>query len=329
MNPFPFLKKYGVDWFILALLGAITIGYLKPSIGSSEKPINLTEIAGYGVGIIFFFYGLKLNPTKFKHGISNWKMHIIIQFSTFVIFPLILILAKPLFPQTENSTLWLSVFFLGTLPSTVSSSVVMVSIAKGNIPAAIFNATISSLAGIFITPLWMSLFIGTSGVSFDGSDIMMKLIFQILVPVILGSMLNSRFGHYAERYKHQLKVLDQLIILLIVYTSFCKSFTENSFATMQLSTIVLLGIGMVVLFYCAFFIMKVISKLLKFNREDTITVLFCGSKKSLIHGVVISKVLFAGSSILGVILLPIMLYHTLQLLSVSIIANKFSKQTTA
>lgn len=320
------LKKYGLDWFILAIGGVILLAAFFPELGAMESPLNLSKLAGYGVSVIFFFYGVKTSPDKFKHGISNWKMHVVIQLSTFILFPLIILILKPVLEKIAVEHLWLSIFFLAALPSTVSSSVVMVSIARGNVPAAIFNASISSLAGIFITPLWMSLFITSSGSDLETSEIFLKLIYQILIPVLAGSVLHKRLGAFAERYKNELKVLDQTIIILIVFTSFSKSFLGNVFADIEIHIILLLALGMLSFFFFMMMLMKLAGRLLKFNTEDTITVLFCGSKKSLIHGAVISKVLFAGSPILGIILLPIMLYHPLQLLAVSVIAQKFGKR---
>lgn len=319
------LTAYGIDWFILALGGLIFFAFLFPSIGTTTKPVNITLISGYGVSVIFFFYGLKLSPSKFKQGISNWKMHILIQITTFVLFPVFLILLKPLFNSTQEY-LWLSIFYLAALPSTVTSSVVMVSIAGGNIPSAIFNASISSLAGIFISPLWMGLYISSTGIDVETTDIVIKLVFRILIPIIAGSILHKQFGKYAEKYNRQLKLLDQSIILLIVYTSFCKSFADNVFAAMNAVSLSLIGIGAIALFFLSYFALGGISTLLSFSTEDKITVQFCGSKKSLLHGAAISKILFAGSSISGIILLPIMLYHPIQLLLVSIVAKKYSNR---
>lgn len=326
MRLYSFLQKNGLDWFILALGAIIAFASIFPEIGVSEYPVNLSKIAGYGVSVIFFFYGVKTSPEKFKHGIANWKMHVVIQLSTFVLFPVLLIALRPLLLQVPLDNLWISIFFLAALPSTVSSSVVMVSIARGNVPAAIFNASVSSLGGIFVTPLWMSLFISASGTDIDTSQIFMKLIFQILIPVFVGSLFHNVLGNFAERFKNELKILDQLIILLIVYTSFCNSFMDNVFAYIQWHIIVLLALGMIFLLFLMMLFMKLISKMLGFSTEDTITVLFCGSKKSLIHGAVISKVMFAGSPILGILLLPIMLYHPFQLLIVSYIAKKYSNR---
>jgi sodium/bile acid cotransporter 7 len=198
----------------------------------------------------------------------------------------------------------------------------MVSIARGNIPAAIFNASISSLIGIFITPLWMSLFISGTGV--DANDlwaIIGKLILQIFLPVSLGMALNRRWGAFAGKHQNTLRMFDQSIILLIVYTSFCASFAHHVFEGFSWTVIIGCATGMAALFFMVYGIVGFVCRRLKMNREDTITAQFCGSKKSLVHGAAMSKVIFAGYSSIGVILLPIMLYHTLQLIIVSAIAR--------
>ena len=134
------LKKVGLDGFILGLIGMIFLAYLWPKGGIQNGHFSLAQVANYGVSLIFFFYGLRLNPEKLKAGLSNWKLHGVVHVSTFIVFPVIVLVCKLLFDKSNNDPFWLGAFYLSTLPSTVSSSVVMVSIAKGNVPAAIFNA---------------------------------------------------------------------------------------------------------------------------------------------------------------------------------------------
>lgn len=319
------LSRFGIDGFLLAIITMVILASLFPGPGIAKEPVSLEEIANYGVSIIFLFYGLRLSPEKMKAGLSNWKMHVVIQLTTFVLFPLLVLLIKPLF-HDSIFPLWLGIFFLAALPSTVSSSVVMVSIAKGNIPAAIFNASLSSMLGIFITPLWTGLFIAADTGSFDVSSILLKLCLQVLLPVALGLILHRYFGRFAEKHNKTLKLFDQSIILLIIYTSFCKSFAEHLFDGLGVTRILLLAAGMIVLFFLVFGLMNIISRLLHFSRNDRITVVFCGSKKSLVHGTVMSKVLFPQSTLSGIIILPLMLYHALQLIAASIIAQKMGRQ---
>lgn len=321
-------QKAGLDGFLLALIGMIGLAYVWPYPGMKTSPVPLNEIATYGVSVVFFFYGLRLSPEKLKAGLTNWRLHAMIHISTFVFFPLIALACRPLFAGSENEMLWLSIFFLTTLPSTVSSAVVMVSIANGNIPAAIFNASISSLLGVFITPLWMGLVLDTASGHFDLMGVVGKLSLQVVLPVGLGLLLNKSWGGFAERNKKNIRYFDQSTILLIVYTSFCESFGEHLFSGFEIKDIVLLGIGMLGLFFLIFLMLGFFSRLLHFSREDEITAVFCGSKKSLIQGAVMSKVLFSGVSYAGVMLLPIMLYHALQLIAASVLAQRMARKNS-
>ncbi|MBX3242630.1 MAG: bile acid:sodium symporter [Chitinophagaceae bacterium] len=317
------LKRIGIDGFLVAIIVVIFVAYVFPEAGIQAKPVSLDQVGAIGLSLIFFFYGLKLNPSRLKSQLSNWRMHLVIQFSTFILFPVIGLAVKPLFGSSFYS--WLGVFYLCALPSTVSSSVVMVSIAGGNMPAAIFNASISTLLGVFITPLWILPLLEHQAGSIDTTGIILKLIVQVLVPVMAGLLFNSRWGALAEKYKKPLRYFDQSIILLIIYTAFCHSFYEKAFDGYTGSNLLRLGAGMSILFYSVYYIIKWICKKLRFTQEDSTTVLFCGSKKSLVHASVMSKVLFPASSMVSIILLPIMVYHALQLIFVSILAQKLSR----
>jgi len=323
-------SRAGLDTFVLALVVVIFLAYLWPEGGMGEKPFSLSELAGFGVSGIFFFYGMRLNPEKLRVGLRNWRLHTLVQLTTFLLFPLLILVCREWFVNGENGLLWLGIFFLAVLPSTVSSSVVMVSIAGGNLPAAIFNASISSLIGVLLTPAWMGLLM-QGGITADGGSlnfwtVMGKLSLQVLAPVLLGILLHRRWGGFAEKYRQQLRYFDQCIILLIVYTSFCESFARRMFQDFQLMDLLLLSVGMIVLFLGIYFLVHLISRRLHFSREDRITAVFCGSKKSLVHGTVMSKVLFTGSPSIGILLLPLMLYHALQLVAASIIAHSLARQ---
>ncbi len=319
------LARVGLDWFILALLAMIGLAKLWPEPGIHEGPLSLSSLANYGVSLIFFFYGLKLNFTQLREGLRNYRLHLTIHLTTFVVFPAVVLTARSLFLTPDTKLLWLGIFYVAALPSTVSSSVVMVSIAGGNIPAAIFNASISSLIGVFITPVWMSFLLVSTNGHYDLAGVIGKLTLQVIVPVVLGLLLNQRLGWLAARNKSALRYFDQITILLIVYTAFCESFSRHSFEKISGSDLLWLAALMLGLFFLIFGFVTVLSRTLKFNREDRITALFCGSKKSLVQGSVMANVLFPGA-IAGVVLLPIMIYHALQLIVASIIAQSMAQQ---
>ena len=319
------MKKIKLNRFVMLLIAMILLAYWLPGI---EKLIPLNEISTYGISGIFFFYGLKLNPEKMKEGLSNWKLHALIQAATFFIFPLLVLCILPFIHSEEHFTLWLAVFFLAALPSTVSSSVVMVSIAKGNIPGAIFNASISGLIGIAVTPLWIGLFLESGENALDLGEIVVSLIMKILLPVLLGMILHRYWGEFANRHKKQLTMFDKSVILIIVYKSFSTSFSSGIFKGITLLELSVVGFGVIALFFGVYFLIYFTSNKLKFNREDRITALFCGSKKSLVHGSVFSSVLFSGMSSAGIFLVPIMIYHAFQLFFISILAQRMSSDET-
>ncbi len=315
-----------IDKFILAIIGAILLAWFFPKWGSPESAIPLDLIASIGISLIFFFYGLKLSPQQIKTGLKNWRLHILVQLTTFLVFPLIVLAFYPFIETESGQTIWLAFLFLAALPSTVSSSVVMVSIAKGNIPAAIFNASISGLIGIVITPLWMGIFLQQTSIDFNLGKIYLKLVTEILLPVAMGLFLQRYWGEYARKYNRYLTLFDKSVILLIIFKSFSHSFENNVFSTVDMFDLVIIFVAVILLFFVIYFLTSYFSRLLKFNLEDRITAQFCGTKKSLVHGTVFAKILFHQSATTGIMLLPIMIFHPVQILIISFVATKLSKR---
>ncbi|WP_339923536.1 bile acid:sodium symporter family protein [uncultured Cyclobacterium sp.] len=314
------LARAGINTFFFLLLFTILLAYLFPEWGASNRGITIDEVTYYGVSLIFLFYGIKISPTTLRIGLSNWKLHLLIQGTTFVIFPLLILIFYWFFGD-QNNLFWLGTFYLAALPSTVSSSVVMVSIAGGNLPAAIFNASISSIIGILITPLWMGLFLSAENANFELLNTVWALVQQILIPVIIGVFLHKWLFKWVQKYNKMLKNFDQLVILLIVFSAFSHSFGGNMFEGQNLLA---LGFWMLLLFCLMAGGMYLLGRWLSFERGDRITVLFCGSKKSLVQGAVMGKILFPDPVVFGVVLLPLMVYHTLQLILGSALAERMA-----
>lgn len=321
------MKKIKLDPFVIAIVATITLAYLIPFFGSKElvKPV-LLSISGIGISMIFFFYGLKLNYAIIKTVIKKWKVHLLVQSATFVLFPLLILLFYPFITTDHLHTLWLAVFFLAVLPSSVSASVVMVAFAKGNVPVAIFNASISGIIGILITPLLMSYFIEVQTTEFDFSEIYTSLVFEIILPLMIGIFLQRFFGKWAIRHAAKISLFDKSIILLIVYKSFSESFLSGIFASIGILDVSILALVIVVLFWLVYYILKFVCFQFNINREDSIAIQFCGSKKSLIHASVMSKIMFANLPFVGIMLLPVMLYHGFQIVFMSFIAGKRAKE---
>lgn len=313
--------------FLFLLVMMIIAGKFVPYRESYNEVFNLEKFINWGIAGIFLLYGLKLNLKEMWQALSHWKLHLVIQVASFLLFPLLVFLFYGFFKESLYFTIWLSVFFLASLPSTVSSSVVMVSMAKGNVTSAIFNASISGLIGILMTPLLMSFFF-TSEKSEESGDLMQifyELLKKVILPIVLGLLFNSFLKKWVIKYSKWIAEFDRLIILLIVYESFSAAFMNQIFSSVPISVFLILAASVILLFFVIYEIIKFVAKKLKFNREDTITATFCGSKKSLVHGSLFVIILGIPESQKVLFLLPVMIYHSFQLFYVSWLANRLSK----
>jgi sodium/bile acid cotransporter 7 len=308
--------------FIAALLFSILIAWFLPT---GPEVLPLKTITDIGIGFIFFFYGLKLSPAEFKAGFRNYRVHILIQLTTFVVFPLLVLAFTSLFEGGTSSQLWLALFFLGALPSTVSSSVVMVSLARGDVPTAIFNASLSGLMGIIVTPLWLSLFMASSS-QFEFGAVVQKLVIQIILPLVIGLFLQKYLGNLARKNSRKISFFDKSVIVLIVYSSFSTSFSSELFTTVGLFDLLKLTTLVTLIFFAVYFGLGIVSRWMKLSTKDEITAKFCGTKKSLVHGSVMVKVIFGNSASNALYLLPIMLYHIMQLLVIAVFAEGYRKR---
>lgn len=319
------LQRVGINGFLLGLFFAIGMAATFPAIGAADSGIPWKPIINFGIACVFFFYGVKLNPQQLRSGLSNWRLHLLIQLSTFLIFPVIVFGLLQFIPWVD-SDFKLGISYLSALPSTVSASVVMVSIAGGNLPAAIFNASISSLLGVILTPAWMGVLGGGAEGEIDFWVTLGELTLKVILPVILGILAHGWLFPKIKTILSKLKYVDQTVIMIIVFTSFAESFGQKLFTAYQLSTVVAIAATMLGIFILIWLILELISRFLRFSIQDRITTLFCGSKKSLVHGVVIGKVIFSDAAVLGLVLLPVMLYHIQQLVLGSILAGYFGRR---
>jgi len=316
------LRRFLPDRFTCALVITVLLASLLPCRGSAAQVFNvLTDVA---IALLFFLHGAKLSREAVIAGITHWRLHLLVLASTFVLFPLLGLLLKPLLAPLVTPDLYLGVLFLCTLPSTVQSSIAFTSIARGNIPAAICAASASSLLGIFITPLLVGLIISAHGQGGMSWDAVGAIVLQLLVPFVAGQLAQRWIGGWVGRHRSLLGFVDQGSILLVVYTAFSAAVLQGLWKQMPLPVLGGLLVVDVVLLALALLITRYGARALGFGRDDEITIVFCGSKKSLASGVPMAKVLFAGHP-LGAIVLPIMLFHQIQLMTCAVLARRYAQ----
>ncbi|TKC95869.1 bile acid:sodium symporter family protein [Polyangium fumosum] len=316
------LRGFTIDGFLLALIAVVALALVMPGPGATGGLLHMNEVATYGVAVVFFLYGLTLAPEKMKAGIKHWKLHLCVQLCTFVLFPVVVLLVGAPLKAFLPQEVWIGFFYTAALPSTVSSSVAMTSLAHGNVPVAIFNATLSSLIGVFATPLLMAWFLSTSGEAMPLLPVIGKIVLLVLLPILVGQAARHWLAAWAQRNEKKIKLADRAIILAIVYNSFCDSMMEGIWQGQDPLRIVAILAGVIALFGLIYALMMIPCRLLGFNRPDTIACLFCASKKSLATGVPLAPIIFGANPALGLILAPLMLYHFCQLVIVSVIANR-------
>ncbi|MFC0399006.1 bile acid:sodium symporter family protein [Paraburkholderia rhizosphaerae] len=319
------LRKLLPDKFTLALVCTVAFASLFPCRGSAATVFNgLTDAA---IALLFFLHGAKLSRDAVLAGATNWKLHAAVFGSTFVLFPLLGIALHPVLGHFVNPWLYLGILFLCTLPSTVQSSIAFTSMAKGNVPAAVCSASASSLLGIFITPALVSLIIGNHASGGSALATIGAIVLQLFVPFVAGQLMRPLIGRWIDTRKELLRFVDQGSIVLIVYVAFSEAVNEGIWH--QLSAGSLLGIIVVnaILLAIALLLTTYGSKWLGFCDEDRITIVFCGSKKSMASGISMAKILFGTHA--GLIVLPIMLFHQIQLMTCSVLAQRWGSQTNA
>jgi sodium/bile acid cotransporter 7 len=154
-------------------------------------------------------------------GMLHWKMHALVFAFTFVIFPVIGLLAKPVLEPLLGQQLYWGFLFMCFLPSTVQSSIAFTSIAKGNVAGAVCSASFSNIIGMFITPILVSYFIlGQSQHGFDPTQSIVQITLLLLVPFVLGQLLRPYVFPYMIKLPSLVKAFDQGSILMVVYGAF-------------------------------------------------------------------------------------------------------------
>jgi sodium/bile acid cotransporter 7 len=314
------------DWFFIGMLVAALLAWVYPTAGAQGGWLYPEVLTKAGVALIFFLHGMSLSFEAMKQGAMNWRLHALIQIAVFLLFPAIGLVLLFLTEGWLSDDLRLGLFYLCALPSTVSSSIALTAAAGGNVPGAVFNATLSSLLGIFLTPLWIKLVWQGSGANMPLGPIVLDLTLWLVLPLFVGQIMRKWLAAWAKRNKSWIGVVDRLTILLLIYTSFCDSFVFGVWTKHGAIAVVASAVISVIIFYFVLYLLGIVSDRLRFNREDRIAALFCGSKKSMATGVPMAQLMFGANPALGLILLPIMIYHPFQLIVCGILANRWAKK---
>ncbi|MGA3682431.1 bile acid:sodium symporter family protein [Pseudomonas graminis] len=311
------------DNFTLMLITVVIIASFLPATG--QVAVGFGWLTNIAIALLFFLHGAKLSRESIIAGAGHWRLHLLVFGLTFVLFPLLGLALKPVLSPLIGKDLYMGILYLCALPATVQSAIAFTSLARGNIPAAICSAAASSLFGIFLTPLLVTLLLNVHGEGGSTLDAIVKISVQLLLPFIAGQIMRRWIGAWVGRNKNWLKFVDQGSILLVVYGAFSEAVNEGIWQKTPVWDLAGLVLVCCLLLTLVLVAATLLSKLFGFNQEDRITILFCGSKKSLATGVPMAQVLFAGSTI-GLLILPLMLFHQIQLMVCAVVAQRYAKR---
>jgi len=317
-------SRFLPDNFTLALVTVVTIASLLPASGRTAHFFEgLTTVA---IGLLFFLHGAKLSREAIMAGITHWRLHLLVFASTFILFPALGLALKPVLSPLVTPELYTGVLFLCVLPATVQSAIAFTAMARGNMPAAICSASASTLLGVFITPVLVNLVVlphnGNATSSFDSIG---RILLQLMVPFLAGHLLRPIIGKWVQKRAAVLKFVDQGSILLVVYTAFSAAVIEGLWKQIPMSALLGLLLVCAVLLALALTLTTFTARKLGFDTADEITIVFCGSKKSLASGIPMAKVLFASHAV-GAIVLPLMLFHQMQLMVCAVLAQRYARR---
>jgi sodium/bile acid cotransporter 7 len=330
MNSFSARKAQGgaIDWFLLGMVGAVVAASLLPDLGRSGGVLHLGAVTDLGVLLLFFLHGMGLSTDSLKDGASQWRLHVLVQACTFVVFPLWWLLWSRLLQGWVSNELMLGFFYLAVLPSTVSSSVAMTALARGHVAAAVLNATLSTLLGVFLTPLLVSLLMSGQAHHMDVGQTMFKISKMLLLPFAAGHLLRPVLSGWFNRIKPLTTKLDRAVIVTLVWVAFSDAVADGLWRQHGPLLLIEAVLGALLFLLPMLWFTRAMARWLKLNLEYEVVAVFCGSKKSMASGMPMAKLLFGGSAAMGMMILPIMLYHQIQMFVCAALAKRYAARVS-
>ncbi|EEI77282.1 hypothetical protein HMPREF0308_2480 [Corynebacterium striatum ATCC 6940] len=312
-----------IDPLILLIISAVVVAIIFPARGHfAEVFDSLTNVV---IALLFYLYGARLSTQEALNGLKNWRLHLTILAFTFVLYPILGLALRPLTLFISHD-MYLGILYLTLVPSTVQSSVTFTSVAKGNIAGAIVSASASNLVGVIMTPLLVMALMGAgNGISID-SSVFVEISLLLLAPFILGQLTRKWVKDFAA--SKGTKIVDRGSITMVVYAAFSKGVVDGIWGSISIWEIVFLVVLSILMVAFMLWLTKILGSKLGFPRADVIAIEFCGSKKSLATGLPMASVIFAsGSTSLGLLILPLMIYHQVQLMICSWLAARYAGQS--
>jgi len=280
------------------------------------------------IACLFLIAGFTLPTEAIGAGLASWRLHLYVQGFLFLLTPALFYLSSLPLRGGFGPELTAGVLALSVLPTTIGSCVLFTQVSGGNVVGALFNAALANLSGVFLSPLLRALLLRGPGGGLPAGElggILRELGLQVLAPLACGQLLRLALRPLARRLRGPLAALSNALLLGVIFLTMASSAADPAFlgrleralgpfaylAAMQLLLTALAWAG---------------SRLLGLPRGDRIAAAFAAPQKTMALGVPLLSAYFARSPLaLGLVLLPILLYHPWQLLVAGLLRNAFLK----
>ncbi|AIU88517.1 bile acid:sodium symporter family protein [Pectobacterium odoriferum] len=317
------LQRLRIDKFLLVLILVVVTASILPAEGSVK--VFFEHLTTAAIALLFFMHGAKLSREAITTGMGHWRLHLVVFASTFILFPLLGIGMSLLSPVVLTPTLYLGFLYLCALPATVQSAIAYTSMAGGNVAAAICSASASSILGVFLSPILVGLLMHTQGGETDTLHAIGSIIMQLMVPFVIGHLSRPLIAKWVERNRKLINITDRSSILLVVYVAFSEAVVQGIWGQINAWSLLAVVGCSIVLLAIVLVVNTLVARKLGFNTADEITIVFCGSKKSLANGIPMANVLFPAATV-GAMVLPLMIFHQIQLMVCAALAQRYAKR---
>jgi sodium/bile acid cotransporter 7 len=318
------MNRFLPDPFIPFLLATVVLASLFPASGVTAGYLSTAATAA--VMLLFFLHGVKLPRENLLAALVNWRLHLLILGTTYLLFPLLGLGLHRLFPGLLPDNLWAGILFLCALPSTVQMSIAFTSMARGYVAASVTSAAASNLLGIILTPVIAGALLQAQGSGAVPLSGIWKVVLQLLLPFVVGHLLRPLLAQWAARRKALITWSDRLTILLSVYSAFSAAVIDGIWSRMPLTTLLVLALACAVLLALVMLTVSNGARLAGFPLDEQRSALYCGTFKSVVSGVPMARVLFPNAEI-GAMILPLMIYHQMQMMVSATLAPRQARRT--
>lgn len=319
------LRRLIPDSFILMLIATVIVASLLPASGVALSIVGFISTAA--IMLLFFLHGVRISPDAVAQGFRHWRLQLAIFAFCYSAMPMAGLGMASLAGPLVGPGLALGLLYLCVLPTTVQSSIAYASLARGNVAASVIASAASNIAGVVMAPALFALLASAQGgeTGFGGIG---RIMLILLLPFVLGQLSRRWLAPWAERNRPIVGFMDRLTIVIAVYVAFSEAVTGGIWSRVSGAQLAMLLGVVTALLACAFAAAWGLGGAMRLSRADRATLLFSGAHKSLATGAPMARILFPGPEA-GAILLPLLLYHQLQLMLSAVVAARIARDDAA